>query len=351
MKNLLALLLLFACIPFCHAQKTNKTRATPDSVSKLKALLVLSDNQVVKIKRVFKKQAISIDSLRGTANTNWEELAGKIKALNVKAKIEAVLTPKQAVAYNGLLGETEFGEGVEIGIAKPAPRFKRQGTKKAAMTLPPPDMATPPTSAGPDPIQVTQVGNSAASKGFPFPPPKGYSLQILQRELFEKCATLKDVNRILLSAINKCGYDDHSYYAIPNGFALVTKIEEINSDGTSVAGDARFSLNVHDKMSVFNFFVARKGYFRVFAFIVTNEAFKPTNDVVNQQMAEDWVESGSNMLPAQIGAKKFTEDYACSVIVYEFNAPDANKKLNLVIPAKLSAKVHLVKSNINKNLN
>src|SRR5258708_27810036 len=103
-------------------------------------------------------------------------------------------------------------------------------------------------------------------------------------------------------------------------------------------------------MDFINYFSSQKGYFRVFAFIVTNVPFSPTNEPVNQQMAENWLIAGLNVLPDEIGEKVFANDYNCSVIVYEFKAPDVNVKLSAVIPAKLSGKVHLEKSNIDNYL-
>lgn len=185
---------------------------------------------------------------------------------------------------------------------------------------------------------------------FPFPPPKGYTDHVLDRNLFAKCQTLGDVNEIILRAIDHCQYDDKSYYPIPGGFALITKIEEMKSDGTSVSGDDRFGLNKDESMTLWDWISPRKGYFRFFAFLVTDQDFQATDEELTGEGANNLLESGYNVLPEEIAMKEYTTAYDCTVIVYEFEAPDVNSKLQSIIPARLTAVTHLNKSHISQFL-
>jgi len=202
-----------------------------------------------------------------------------------------------------------------------------------------------------DDANIPQYDKKKLKNIFPFPPPRGYTNDILNKSLFARCTTLSDVSSVILNALRHCQYDDKSYYPIPNGFALVTKVEEMNSDGTSVMDDDRFSLNKNVNMRFWDWFSPRRGYFRVFAFLVTDQTFQPTDDTIDQETAEGWVDQGMNDLPDSIGNKPYNSSYDCTVIVYEFRAPDVNQKLQPVIPARLSAVTHLDKSTIAAYLN
>jgi hypothetical protein len=221
----------------------------------------------------------------------------------------------------------------------------------------PPVMAMPMPRTEPVVRSRPQVAPSPVSRmlktdiaDFPFPPPEGYTERVLDKNMFTNCKTLEDADQIILNAINHCKYDDHSYYAIPDGFALVTKVEEMNQDGSSVLNNDRFSVNRGLSMTLLDWFAPRRGYFRVFAFLVTDKAFKATKQPVSVGMAEGWVTQGVNVLPDEIGGESFGDDYRCTVIVYEFNAPDANVKLQLINPPRLTANTHLDKSNISRFL-
>lgn len=227
-----------------------------------------------------------------------------------------------------------------LGIWSPTRMEWRCGKPCAKMGSLGPDIpSTVPTST-----QVMDTKNQSGQ--FPFPPPKGYTQTVLDKSLFTKSKTLEDVSRVILKAIKQCGYDARSFYEIPHGFALVTKVEEMKDDGSSVLDNERFSINHSVNMKFWDFFSPRKGYFRVFAFLVTDVPFKPTNEVVDQKTVENWVDMGWNTLPESIGSKLYTPSYNCTVIVYEFRAPNVNTALQLVSPPRLSAVVHLNKSKL-----
>jgi hypothetical protein len=163
---------------------------------------------------------------------------------------------------------------------------------------------------------------------------------------------LGDANTIIRNAItsSNCNYDDIGYYSIPNGFVLVTKVEEINDDATSVTGADRFTEGQYDTMNILDYFFPRKGYFRVFAFLVTDKAFNATNTAVTAAEGLAWMRLAANVLPDAIKSKPFTPGYNCSVIVYEFRSEEANTHLSPSLSPKFSAQMHLQRSHIAESL-
>lgn len=201
-------------------------------------------------------------------------------------------------------------------------------------------------------IVAFDIMSSGSIKQFPFPPPRGYTFTVLPDGTFANCSTLGDANNILVNAIgpSPCGYSDRSYYEIPNGFVLVTKVEEINPDCTSISGRYRFSEGQYESLSFWDFFAPRKGYFRVFAFLITDQVFNASTTRVTASGALDWIRLGANILPDAIKNKPFKPGYNCTVIVYEFKSEEANTHLLPLSSPQFTAQYHLEKSNIAQKL-
>jgi hypothetical protein len=192
----------------------------------------------------------------------------------------------------------------------------------------------------------------APIKSFPFPPPSGYTFAVLNNTIFSNCHLLGDAGNIIYNAITSstCNYEDVGYYAIPDGFVVVTKVEEINDDATSVSGRNRFAEGQYQSMSILDFFAPRKGYFRVFAFLVTDVPFNATSTPVTAGNALEWIRLAANILPDAIKNKPFKPGYNCTVIVYEFKSEDANTHLSPLQSPRFSAQTHLQRSHISESL-
>lgn len=189
-------------------------------------------------------------------------------------------------------------------------------------------------------------------KSFPFPPPAGYTFAVLDNTIFGNCRLLGDAGNIIYRAVTSltCNYQDVGYYAIPNGFVVVTKVEEINDDATSVNSSDRFSEGHYDNIGFLDFIAPRKGYFRIFAFLVTDIPFNATHTRVTANNALEWIRLAANILPDAIRNKPFTPGYNCTVIVYEFKSEEANTPLSPLLSPRFSAQVHLQKSHIAESL-
>ncbi len=93
-------------------------------------------------------------------------------------------------------------------------------------------------------------------KIFPFPPPKASTYAEIKNELLfssnsRQKVTFIDVEKSLRQALDKAGYAEISYFLIPAGFALVTRLEQINADGTPKSKEIRW-LPIASKPRVFS---------------------------------------------------------------------------------------------------
>jgi hypothetical protein len=163
---------------------------------------------------------------------------------------------------------------------------------------------------------------------------------------------LNDIDFKLTTALDSAGYLQRSYYAVPDGFALVTRLEQINSDGTPKNGDQRW-LTENEPLQSFSLteyltrlFTAKPGFYRVIAFIITLHEFAQSDATVSVQQAEYWLASGMNKLPLPIGNMVYTRQYACTALIFEFQQAAAGQKAKLDVPSRLAAQVHLARANI-----
>jgi hypothetical protein len=137
-----------------------------------------------------------------------------------------------------------------------------------------------------------------------------------------------------------------------SGFALVSRFEQCDADGTPLNGAARFILKIFNpppsgpldylKKLIF----AQPGHFRVIVFIVTNQPFGQSKVTVSRDEAIDWLSSGTNGLPNGIGDMQFTSAYLTTALIYEFEQASADSAAILTQPSSLTGKMHLQKSGI-----
>ena len=192
---------------------------------------------------------------------------------------------------------------------------------------------------------------------FPWPPPKSSARVNIPSKFLEglntKQLSLEDVNSILTSSLNKVGYTELSYYAVPDGFALVTRLEQIYPDGTPKENSERWRVQVGriESFSLEGYlkalFTANPGYFRIIVFIVTPSPFYQIDTEVDREEATGWLPKGMDRLPPKIGAMEYSKEYKCTALIYEFEHPRHSKTKPIVkIPGRLTAQAHLTKAKI-----
>lgn len=137
-------------------------------------------------------------------------------------------------------------------------------------------------------------------------------------------ATLGDVARHLDLALARVGYSERSYYAVPGGFALATRLEQITPDGAPKPDPQRWSTTLPEQ-PVFSLgdylrvlFAAPRGDYRVIVFIVTDQAFATSARIATNAQAEAWLAGGMDRLPRALRAIAFDANFEASALVYQF---------------------------------
>lgn len=183
--------------------------------------------------------------------------------------------------------------------------------------------------------------------------PQYYDLPIAY---FDNCNTLSAVELQLKGAMRQLGYSQLSYYATPGGFVMLSPVEQITDEGFPLAGQERWQDyptgasfdNILDYLSAL--VLPRKGYFRLFAFVVANQQMQQKGGAVTGQVARSWLKSGGFWLPESIGSQELDQHHI-TVLLYEFEAPESTKKMSERCTSRLiSIQQHLMNAGIKKQL-
>ncbi|QDV16945.1 hypothetical protein Pan153_15790 [Gimesia panareensis] len=191
---------------------------------------------------------------------------------------------------------------------------------------------------------------------FPWPPPKASAQYVIPETYFQdgsgKQVLVKDVDQKICDALTDQGYSERSYFAVPGGFALVTRLEQFDKDGksktppdrwvTDMAPMREFSLGDYIRA----LFTASPGYYRVIVFIVTPVLFDQTDQKVEREEAMAWLRSGLNSLPDDVGAQEYSESHECTALIYEFKQPAKGTEAEINLPGQLSGLEHLTKAGL-----
>ncbi|NSL86880.1 hypothetical protein ECE50_008565 [Chitinophaga sp. Mgbs1] len=165
---------------------------------------------------------------------------------------------------------------------------------------------------------------SLSVPSFNWPPPPPSTQDVAGSQLFMNCTTLGSVNSKLQKSLNSLGYSENSYYSIPGGYALITRLERIREDSPEPYGlPDRWDINIKSNIRTIrdylaSLFTAKKGRFRVIVFAVTDTPVTSGGRSISRDEAMIWLRNGATTLPEEIAAKKFTAAHACSVLIYEF---------------------------------
>jgi len=187
---------------------------------------------------------------------------------------------------------------------------------------------------------------------FPFPPPECHTAYEMPGRVFKNCENLGDVEQKISDALDTENYP-YRFLSVPNGFAVVTQMEQYNEDG-SIIKDSGTRWVHYPKQEAFswsiNYFNSlifpRKGYLRIFVYIITSEVYSSTKEVVSKDQAASWHKRGVNKLPSQVANIPLSEDYTINLLLYEFEVPESNHVAEQNCPCKFPAKEHLKHSGL-----
>jgi hypothetical protein len=190
--------------------------------------------------------------------------------------------------------------------------------------------------------------NDSAMPKFQWPPPAAsatYVIRSLQPDQELAIYTLGDLDNFLLSILDETGYVERSYFAVPDGYALVTRLERIYDDGRVVT-ENRWSIN-DTGLTEFSFrdyiqklFFAEPGLFRVVVFVISPRPFTQSDDNVTQEEALAWLQSGYNVFPQELARRTLTTEYNITALIYQFEKAE-NRYPVLVERSNITGQQHL----------
>jgi outer membrane murein-binding lipoprotein Lpp len=202
---------------------------------------------------------------------------------------------------------------------------------------------------------VTQLGLDVAK--FPWPPPRASATTAIPQRFVlqqEGATILSHVSERLQTALNEAGYSELSWYAVPGGFALTTRIEQFKPDGRPASGQARWSVSDVPAMQGLSdymraLFTANPGHYRVIVFIVSDRPLSQSDARVSEADATAWLHRGMTALPKQIGDGPFSAAHNCTALIYHFKRI-INQPPTYVDSSPLLGRQHLQQSGVWREL-
>lgn len=192
----------------------------------------------------------------------------------------------------------------------------------------------------------------AGLKAFPWPPPSCAQRYTLRQNLSERFATLADVNRWLCKSLDTRRYWSRSYHYLPQGFALVTRLEQFNPDGSCMPEPHRWvdypvgAINggILDYLNALIF--PSKGYFRIFVLAVTDRNEGSSGKMIERHEAQKWLDEATSNLPFDIGKRPVSERHFVEVLVYEFETRDSDRRAKQRCSGTKACREHLERAGL-----
>lgn len=154
-----------------------------------------------------------------------------------------------------------------------------------------------------------------------WPPPSGFRDVVVPRALLPDARNLGQVQDVLVSVLRKSGgsaFEWSVFGNVPNGFALVARMERIRQDGSPFPPPHRWTEHGRPHLSTLDtlsdLFFEKPGYFRVIAFVITDQ---PNFDSSGQAKKRITIGSGRH-LPDAVRKAPFGPDHQLVALVYTY---------------------------------
>lgn len=188
-------------------------------------------------------------------------------------------------------------------------------------------VASVPVALSSQPPSSTGIENEKALPRFSIPVPSAsYRIPDSCLRYPRKWITFYgDVDAIIKYALERNGYDEYTYHAVPGGFALVTRMERINKDGSPVSQPQRWIVNQKpiNPFSDFSRYLSAldngdTGYYRVIVFIVSSDNVLTGDAAPERVDFEKRFEDGVTSLPNDVLDRVYAPGDHCTAVIYEF---------------------------------
>jgi hypothetical protein len=266
-----------------------------------------------------------------------------------------LLVTSLVAACQPLEGVSSSGNEEAVAVEEPMIEEPMIEEEVVVMEPPPePAPARPPPPAPPQAVEeaAPQVAMPEfAAPQFPWPPPQASAMTIIPAAFVRPNdiadPTLGDVADRISAALDSAGYFERSYFAAPGGFAMVTRLERINSDGTPKQDEAeRWTVDASPMRRfvpgdyLLALFTAPSGYYRIIVFVASSQPFAQSEAEVGRSEASAWLSAGLNTLPESIAQAEYTARHRVTALIYEFEQP-GRQAATLRLPGNLLGRVHL----------
>jgi len=203
------------------------------------------------------------------------------------------------------------------------------------------------------PEQVAPWIQAVPGLSWPLPAPSARLVLPRETGAWAQQRRLKvgDIAARVQGALTAAGYSETSFYNVPDGFVIVTRLEQIDRHGKAKSGSERWNVEAPGQDESFFLKVlkgmvgATSGNYRLFVFVVSTDDRGPTISEPSYGDAKLWFLRGSTALSADIASRPVTAGHRMSVLVYEFESITKQKVLARV-PGLLTCEDHLVKAGL-----
>jgi len=208
-----------------------------------------------------------------------------------------------------------------------------------------------PATSGTDPRPAESLPS------FPWPPPRYSAFSAISRDWVAPGAqpTLGLAARRLEEAFDTSGYGERSYYQVPGGFALVSRIEQMHPDATPFPSPERWAVETPRLRNGFidyirALFNAAPGFYRLIVFAVTDHDFSAADRAPTSEEARGWVTAGALRLPSSIGQLPYTPQHYTTALIYEFERGADQSDVRVRTPGGSPGRTHLERTGLWQSL-
>ncbi len=141
---------------------------------------------------------------------------------------------------------------------------------------------------------------------------------------------------------------------MPGGFALATRLERIELDGTSASDYERWpTAELEETFSLGRYlkslFYTEPGYFRVIVFVLSDRLEQTSDIRPSSDEAMDWTRSGMIVLPHDMGIRELLPTHRLNALIYEFKR-EPNSNAMVLSPGRLTGRKHIEKAQLASTL-
>ena len=269
----------------------------------------------------------------------------------------------QEIVYETTVERVSHDDGSVIVITR---TVGSDGSEQVEQTVIPPSnrdgQDSPPNGTrGDEESDVTEEVSCAAGEDwidFPWPPPEPSAVMEIPRRLLTNGAALdellvRDIQRQVESALEAAGYVERAFFRIDcDGFAVVTRLEEIDSTGLPVLNGARFATSGQSQSWSLASYLARlfyapPGFYRQIIVAGTDKEFD-RDDLLpppDEADLDELFERGSSVAIDIDEEVVWGQDHVLYALVYEFET-EGVRDVKQNRPSELSVHDHLRRSGI-----